>query len=151
MTSSEPYLFNVSLMRTTSSILTLKFSHSLPPMGLFMHLGSYPFAPLESLFELVVRGTIIEIRFESNAMLIQSDRMAEMFDMGVESCEWQTLGNHPNRTDSVPFQYVSLCFEIIAKGVYQTPIISISTSMEKAFLNAALCRQPVSSSREYIL
>lgn len=34
---------------------------------------------------------------------------------------------------------------------YHTAIISMSTSIEKAFLKAALCLQPVSSSRAYIL
>ena len=38
-----------------------------------------------------------------------------------------------------------------AMATYQTPIKSMSTSIENAFLNAVLCDQPTSSVREYIL
>ena len=89
-------------------------------------------------------------------MLVECQGLTKMFHVRVEGCKRKALRDHANRAHGVPIKSSRTPLNFIpistrSEPANQTASSWMSTSIENAFLKAALCFHPVSSSREYIL
>ena len=108
-------------------------------------------AGLDAKLGLLVGRTVVKVRLELGAALVERDAVAEISDRGVGRDEGEAMRDEANRAHRVPAG-ASISNEGAYNDLtYHTPTNSMSTFMENAFLNAMLCCQPVSSHWVYIL
>lgn len=103
----------------------------------------------------LLSGPVEEVRLKLGATLIKRDSMTEYLHGRIGGSEGKTMWDDANRVDRVPDERRGECTErdsnVDTFSTYQTPMKSMSTSMEKAFLNAVLCFHPASSVLRNIL
>ena len=97
---------------------------------------------------------MIVVGLEFGTVFVERDSMTEIADRRIGGCKREGTRRCSDRANCIPAPRNTVGAKLVRhveEEAYHTPTNSISTSIEKAFLNAMLCSNPVRSSRLNVL